>query len=379
MDFKPNEEQQAFAETAQALFADYCSDEQLRAHDASDAPFMQALWTQCVAGGLHTVVVDEADGGLGLGMTELMAVLERQGRALAPVPLWEQQFGAATVARFGSAAQRDGVVAPLVAGDALLAVSLAGLAQARGPGLNLLRSGDGWRLDGHAAAVPLGQQSRWALLVAAHAGAPRLVLVDLAADKVRSVAGVSQHHQSVADLSFDALALPADAVLAEPALAWLEPRAIACLAALQLGVTAQQLARSVQYLAERRQFERAIGSFQLVAGQMADGHIAVETLRSALWQLVYRIDAGQGVLPQALAVRVQACDAGHRTGHMAQHVHGGMGVDTTFHIHRFLFWSRALAVAQGGSDHHLAKLGDWLADNDTLGWKYDLAEDSAPH
>jgi hypothetical protein len=29
----------------------------------------------------------------------------------------------------------------------------------------------------------------------------------------------------------------------------------------------------------------------------------------------------------------------------------------------------------GGSEHHLALLGDWLADNDNLGWKYDSAED----
>ena len=378
MDFTLSEDQRAFADTAQALFADYCSDEQLREHDATAAPFMQSLWAQCVAGGLHTIVVDEAGGGLGLGLTELMAVLEQQGRALALVPLWEQQLGVAALLRFGSAALRARVVAPLIAGEALLALSLTGAADSRGPGLQLASSADGWRVDGHAAAVPLALQSRWALLAATHDDAMRLVLVDLAATGVNSVAGVSQHHQAVADLSFAAVQLPADAVLAEPGFSWLEPRAIACLAALQLGVTAQQLARTVQYVSERKQFERAIGSFQLVAGQMADGDIAVETLRSALWQLVYRIDAGQGALPQAFAVRVQANDMGHRSGHMAQHVHGGMGVDTSFHIHRFLYWSRALAVALGGSEHHLAKLGDWLADNDTLGWKYDLAEDTHP-
>ena len=172
-----------------------------------------------------------------------------------------------------------------------------------------------------------------------------------------------------------AVALGADAVLPAAAFAWLQPRAIAALAALQLGVTQQQLRRTVAYVSERKQFDRAIGSFQLVAGQMADGYIAMEALRSSLWQLVYRLDAGLGTQPQAHAVRALANDTGHRVGHMAQHVHGGMGVDVTYPIHRFLYWSRALAVALGGTEHHLAALGDWLADNDNLGWKYDLAED----
>ncbi|MDE2160568.1 MAG: acyl-CoA dehydrogenase, partial [Burkholderiales bacterium] len=143
---------------------------------------------------------------------------------------------------------------------------------------------------------------------------------------------------------------------------------------------AEQLQRTVQYLSERRQFERPIGSFQLVAGQMADGHIAVEALRSALWQLVYRLDAGLPAQPQALALRVLACECGHRTGHMAQHVHGGMGVDVSYPIHRYLYWSRALGAALGGSASHLERLGDWLADHDGLGWKYDLPEeDDATH
>ena len=77
MNFELGEDQRAFAEMANGLFADFCSDEQLRAHDVSGAPFMQALWQQCLAAGLHTMIVPEANGGLGLGMTELMAEIGR--------------------------------------------------------------------------------------------------------------------------------------------------------------------------------------------------------------------------------------------------------------------------------------------------------------
>jgi alkylation response protein AidB-like acyl-CoA dehydrogenase len=110
---------------------------------------------------------------------------------------------------------------------------------------------------------------------------------------------------------------------------------------------------------------------------MADTHIAVEALRTTLWQLAYRIDAGLPAPSEALATAWLACEAGHRIGHIAQHVHGGIGVDLTYPIHRFLYWSRGLSLALGGSAANLERLGDWLNDNDKLGWKYDLEEHQA--
>lgn len=378
MNFELTEDQRAFAEMASGLFADFCGDEQLRAHDVSGAPFMDALWRQCVAAGLHGVIVPEAQGGLGLGLTELMAVLQQQGRALAQVPLWEPQLALAALAQFA-----PGALAPVaqeaMAGQAPLALSMAALSQPRGASLRLApAAGGGWTLAGVVPAVALGGQARHALLAAQAPGEMRLVLVDLAQPGVQRTEGLSQHHQGLADLAFDAVPVGAERVLPAAATAWAEQRAIACLAALQLGVTEEQMRRTVDYVSERQQFGRAIGSFQLVAGQMADGHIALEALRTALWQLVYRLDAALGAAPQAWATRALANDTGHRTGHMAQHVHGGIGVDTTYPAHRFLYWSRALGAALGGTEHQLARLGDWLADNDNLGWKYDADEDNAP-
>ena len=379
MDFQLNEDQRAFAESAQQLFADFCGDDALRTHDASGQPFMRALWEQCVANGLHSMLVPESDGGLGLGMTELMAVLEQQGKALALVPLWEQQLVAATLARFAPPALRQPVLEQALAGSPL-ALSLSALSATGAATLKLRKSATGWQLNGAVPAVALGQLASHALLTALVDddvdGVMHLVLVPLQQPGVRRVEGMTQHHLGVADLYFEDIELSPDAVLAPAAVGWIEPRAIACLAALQMGVTQQQLRRTVDYVSERKQFDRVIGSFQLVAGQMADGHIALEALRTSVWQLVFRLDAGLGAAPQAWATRALANDAGHRVGHMAQHVHGGIGVDISYPIHRFLYWSRALNAVLGGTEHQLARLGDWLADNDNLGWKYDFAEDT---
>lgn len=377
MDFRASEDQQAFAAAAAALFAEHCDDDQLRAHDGSGEPYQRALWPACVETGLHGMLVPESAGGLGLGITDLIGVLEAQGRALALVPLWEHQLAAAAVARFGAETLQARTLPAAMDGSSLCTASLAALADPRGPSLHLARVAGQWQLTGHQAAVPLGGEARHALLGAELDGAARLVLVDLQHAGVTRMPGVDQHHLGVADLALDAVALADDAVLDVAAQAWFEPRAIACLAALQLGVSAEQLRRTVQHVSERQQFGRPIGSFQLVAGALADGHIGVETLRSALWQLAYRLDAGLGALPQALAVHAQFCALGHAAGLKAQHVHGGVGVDLSHPAHRFLFWSRALAVHEGSASQHLERLGDWLAGHDQLGWKYDLPEDAA--
>ena len=376
MDFQFNEDQRAIAEMAGSLFADLCTDDRLRAFDTSGEPFMADLWGKCVETGLHALAIPEEAGGSGLGMTELMLVLEAQGRGLGHVPLWRHQLAAATLARFGGEAGAA-IAAAAAEGTLMATLSLDGLGSVQGIALQARRDGDGWLLDGRVSAVPLAAEVCRAVLLADTDEGPRLASVDLRADGIDRVAGVFTHREAVADLRFAAHRLDADAVLPQAALPSLEQRAIAALASLQLGVSSEQVRRTVEYINERRQFDRAIATFQAVQMSMADAHIAIEALRSALWQLVYRLDAGLPSPSEALAVKVLACDCGHLVGHKAQHVHGGIGVDLTYPIHRYLYWSRALGITLGGSAATLERLGDWLANNDKLGWKYDLEEQQA--
>ena len=376
MNFQLSEDQQAIAEMADSLFSDHCHDDYMREWHSAGEGMMPALWALCVETGLHALAIPEAEGGSGLGMTELMLVLQAQGRGLAQVPLWRHQLAAATLAAFGLG-DTARLAAQAASGERLLSVSLEGLSAACGIELNATACAQGWQIDGKVAALALGEQAEAALVPVAVEGQVRLLLLDLTAASVQRAPGMSTHGEAVADVRVEGLRVTADRILPAAALAWLEPRAIAALAALQLGVSAEHIQRTVAYVSERQQFERRIGSFQAVQMSMADAHIALEALRSTLWQLCYRLDAGLPAPSEALATAYLACEAGHRIGHIAQHVHGGIGVDLSYPIHRFLYWSRALGSALGGSAASLERLGDWLSDNDKLGWKYDLEEHQA--
>jgi alkylation response protein AidB-like acyl-CoA dehydrogenase len=376
MDFELSEDQRAIAQMADSLFVDHCHDDYMRQWDTSGEPMMAPLWKLCIETGLQALAIPEEHGGSGLGMTELMLVLQAQGKALAQVPLWRHQLAAATLAHF-DAVGNAGWIAMAATGEALLSLSLDGLSSALGIELQANACADGWSITGRVAALSLGDQAHAALVAVQAEGQPRLLLLDLSAPEIQRVSAVLTHGEAVADLHIQGLTVNAGALLPAEAVDWLELRSVAALAALQLGVSEEQIRRTVAYLSERQQFERVIGSFQAVQMTMADNHIAVEALRTALWQLAYRIDAGLQAPSEALATAWLACEAGHRIGHTAQHVHGGIGVDLTYPIHRFLYWSRGLTVALGGSAASLERLGDWLNNNDKLGWKYDLEEHQA--
>ena len=360
MNFQMTEEQNSIVDMAARIFADFCTDERIQQFWSSDAAYDEALWQSLREGGLAALVLPENLGGSALGMTELCAVLECQGRHLGPVPLWSHQLAVAALARFAA----DGPVplegSGLAEATRLATLSLEGLHGARGLTLRAQAAADGWRLHGCAVAVPLAEQAVVAVLPAQTPAGVRLFAVDLTQAGIERTGGRLTHHEPAADLRI-AVSLPAAAVLDEEALDWLAPRVAACFGALQLGVAGGALQRVVTYTRERVQFGQPIGAFQAISQKTADCLIDVEALRSSLWQLVWRLDSGLDAVGSAGVVKAWTCDAGHRVTHAAQHMHGGIGVDVSYPIHRYTYWSRAIEIATGGISASRAALGQWLA------------------
>lgn len=361
MDFQITEEQQAIGAMAAGVFADFCSDEKIQQFWAGDAPFDAALWQSLREGGLTALILPEDLGGSALGMTELGVVLEVQGRHVAPVPLWAHQLAVAALARFAADDAARIHWPALTEARQIATLSLEGLRGGRGLALRAEPAAGGWRLHGRASAVPLAAQAAVAVLPAQTSGGVRLFAVDLSQAGIATIPGRMTHHEPAADLEFAGMPVPAGAALDEEALGWLDPRIAACLGALQLGVAAEALRRTVNYTCERRQFGQPIAAFQAISQKTADCLIDVEALRSSLWQLLWQLDSGLDATGSAAVVRAWTCDTGHRVTHAAQHMHGGIGVDISYPIHRYTYWSRAIEIACGGISANLAALGEWLA------------------
>ena len=132
------------------------------------------------------------------------------------------------------------------------------------------------------------------------------------------------------------------------------------LCAIQLGVAEEALRRTAEYITQRKQFNRPIATFQGVTMRAADAYIDIECMRSTLYQAAWRLSAGLSAGPEVAAARWWACRGGQRVVHTAQHLHGGIGSDVDYPIHRFFLWSKQLELMLGGASQQLARLGRML-------------------
>lgn len=379
MDFDLTEEQAAVRTLAAQVFADRATPERVRAVEQGRADGRGrangqgpvggtadrtdgALWHELAATGLLALPLPEEHGGAGLGLLELCALLREQGRATAPVPLWSALLAALAVSAHGSPAQRDAHLPGAADGSSRLALALEefGPAVAESPATRARHADTGMTLTGVKAAVP-GLAGATSVVVSATDadGRAGLYLVDPQCDGCATEPAETTDRHLAGHLTLDEA--PAVPLGGPAALPHLLDRTRTALAALQAGVAEGALTQAVHHLAVREQFGRPLGAFQAVAHQVADCYIDLEAMRVTLWQAAWLLDTGGEVGTAVEVAKWWADDAGQRVVHRVVHLHGGLGVDIEYPVHRNLLWGKQLAGTLGSPAADLDRLGALLS------------------
>lgn len=369
MDFSLTEAQRDLATLTRDI-ADALTHERLRAIESEQDRFDRTLWTQLAEADLLGIALPESVSGSGLGLLEQCSVLIELGRAVAPVPYVAAITQAASaVARFGDDRQRAEWAVPAVSGDTVLTAALAEETgdDPAAPGTTARRDGSGWRLSGTKTAVPAGGFADLILVPATTVDGLTVFLV------TPSDEGVVVVRQRIVDLDSEAMvelvdvALGPDRVLGTvgggaEVVEWLVTQGTIGLCAQQLGVAERALELTTEYARTRVQFDRPIGSFQAVAGRLADAYIDVEAIRLTLWQAAWRVAEGLPAETEVATAKFWAAEAGHRVAHTAVHVHGGMGIDLDHPLHRYFVAAKRIEFTLGGATVQLRRIGTALAD-----------------
>ena len=377
MDFNFSDDQNAIRELAYQIFTDRSSDEFLLAFSRTDETYDETLWQTLAEQGLLGVAIPESAGGTGFGLIELCLVLEEQGRRVAPVPLYASLvLGGLPIAEFGSEAQQQRYLPALAEGKAKFSAAIAelGMNAAVTTAVTAQRDGEMWRLDGSKAVVPDGAAADFILVPAQDGeGQQTVFVVDTGASGVTvTPVEIGLSGQRAAHLTLDGVSVSQDAVLGRPGqgaeiLEWLEQRANVSHCALQVGVTEEAMKRTAAFLGERKQFGVPLGTFQALAMRMADCYIDVEGIRSTYWLALWRLSEGLDARAEVRAAKWWACDAAHRIVSSTQHMHGGIGADVEYPIHRFFLMAKMISYSLGNASQQLSALGRLLAEDDTLG------------
>lgn len=364
MDARFTAEQDEIRRTLRDLLHKRCGPEELRAAVGTPAGHEPALWTALAEQlGLPGLALPEDCGGAGCSVTELALACEETGRVLAPSPLLATAvLTAPLLLALGTDAQRADLLPRIASGALTAALAVPGPALAtalgltgcdprgkwagggRAGGVQARQADGGWRLYGQVDQV-LDGHSAQLLVVAAHTGGftrSRVLLFLVRGD----AAGLTRVRRTALDATRPQARLqlrhtPAESLGSADAdlfsaLARLGDTAAACLAAEAVGAADRVLERTVEYVGQREQFGRPVGSFQAVKHRLADVYVQVQAARSAAYYAAWAAAHAETVGGLALAQALQALRSAAAEGIQ---LHGGIGFTWEHEAH--LYFKRA--------------------------------------
>jgi alkylation response protein AidB-like acyl-CoA dehydrogenase len=369
MDFSYTDEQNEVRELARKILGDLATNERLKDIESQQPVFDEQLWRELGRANLLGLAIDESHGGSEFGWFELCLLLQEIGRSVAPVPVYASLvLGALPLAQFGSSAQKAEWLPKLASGDAIFTGALIELDSNDVTQVETTaeRSGDEFQLNGEKTLVPAAQLAHRIVVPARHGNNIGLFLVDPKASGVTLEAQTTCDRQPYAHVTL-ASAIGerlGEAGTGSDALRWLADRATVGLCAIQLGVGERALEMTAEYARERVQFDRPIGSFQAVHQRAADAFIDMEAIRLTFLEAALLLaDGEQGPHVEAAieVAKYWAAEGGQFTAYACQHLHGGIGIDVDYPLHRYFIWSTQLEHTLGCASEQLQRLGTLLA------------------
>ena len=328
MRFDFTEDQHEIKRTASDLLASRSTPEKQR--EAAEAgEYDLALWGELAELGWPGVAVDEGLGGGGLGYVELAGLLEEAGYALLNGPFLSTAICAAAISEAGSDGQKEEWLARLASGEVTGALGIVGQIVP-----------DGASSDVVVLTEPDGQG---ASLIAGVGAMPSLSTID----PTRRY-GLAEGDLAAGD------PMPGDV-----------PRAVDIAAVLVsaelVGICRRALDMTVEYVKDRQQFGRPVGSFQAVQHRCAQMLLSTEGARAATYFAAWAADSDPERLPEAASIAKSAASkAGIEVTASAIQAHGGIGFTWEADVHWFFKRAQLDAAFLGSSSEHNQELTELI-------------------
>lgn len=370
MDFTLSEEQQMLVDTLKRFVEkDY---DPARRHQLanSEAGFSEENWQLFAELGLLGLMVPEEFDGMSGTASEILLVMEQFGRGLVLEPFLSSAVVCTSlVADTGSTEQRETILPALVDGSlrlALAALEPEGRFDLWHVATRAQSDNDGFVLDGHKAVVVNGASANRLIVSARTSGNTTdsdgisLFLVDAAAPgvSIRNFPGIDGSR--TAEIVFEGVRLQADALLGTLGEGFLPlekavDRGIAALCAEATGAMTKIIDITVEYLQTRKQFGKAIGSFQALQHRVADMLIATEQARAMTYCAAAGIDNNDRTERRRAisAAKAMIGRSGRFVAQQGIQLHGGMGMTDECAVGHYCKRLNCIDMTWGNEDHHL--------------------------
>jgi alkylation response protein AidB-like acyl-CoA dehydrogenase len=324
MRFDFTEDQHEIKRTAKDLLGSRSTPEKQR-EAAESGKYDLDLWRELAELGWPGVAVEEDHGGGGLGYVELAGLLEESGYSLLNGPLLSTVMCASAIAEAGSDGQKSAWLPKLCSGEATGAFGLAGEITADCAAADVIVLAD--RSSGSGRLIP---------------GADGEIA------ELKTIDPTRRYGLPAAGLAGEEI--PGDIA---PAL----DLASILVSAELVGICRRVLDMTIEYVKDRRQFGRPVGSFQAVQHRCAQMLLHTEGARAATYFAAWAADADRDRLPEAASLAKSAAStAGVEVTGSAIQAHGGIGFTWEADVHWFYKRAQLDAAFLGGSSFHNQRL-----------------------
>jgi len=314
-------------------------------------------WGALVDGGVTALPVPERLGGDGVGLPEVATVLTEAGRHGAVTPaLATLGLGVVPLLDLASEEQQDRFLAGVAKGGVLTAaLNEPGAALPDRPATTFVNG----RLSGAKVGVGYAEQADWMIVTADSA----VVVVSPRADGVRLVRTPTSNGSDECTVTFDGVAVGDADVLAGAGAHRVNQLALAAVGAYADGLVAGALRLTADYVANRKQFGKPLSTFQTVAAQLSDVYIASRTIDLAAKSVVWRLSEGRDADDDLDVLGYWVASQAPPVMQTCHHLHGGMGMDVTYPMHRYYSTIKDLTRLLGGPSHRLDLVGAQCSSN----------------
>jgi len=373
MDIGFSEEQELLRDTARKFLDSECPTKFVREMMATEHAVTDAFWHQLAENGWLGITYPEAEGGSGLGLVDLVVLMEEIGRAVMPGPYPATVLlGGAAIAAVGSPEQRREWLPRIAGGEVKATLALTepnARWDAAGITATAREARGGFTLTGAKMFVPDAHLAD-VLIVAARSrdGSTMedgvslfLVPKDAAGLTIRRLPSVDETRK-LCEVTLENVAVPGSALLGELHQGWAPlqqviDRAAVALSAEMCGAAQRVLDMTVDYAKLRVAFGKPIGIYQGVKHKCADMLVEIENAKSLTYYAAWAVDEGEADAPLAVSMaKAAASDAGRKVCAAGIQLHGGIGMTWEHDLQLYLKRAKADEVMFGDATWHRERI-----------------------
>jgi alkylation response protein AidB-like acyl-CoA dehydrogenase len=365
MDFTLSEEQEMVRKSARDFLADKCPKTYVKQMEMDEKGYSPALWKEMAELGWQGLALPEKYGGSGMGFLDLAILQEEMGRATLPSPFFATVIlGAMPILEFGGDKQKSGYLPGIAAGKTIVTMALNeadGSYEAGSIAVKAVADKNDYIINGTKLFVPDANVADYILCVARTSDENdkkkgiTIFIVPAKDSGIKCTLLKTITGDKLCEVTFNNVKVSKDNILGGIGKGWpivekVIERAAVIKCCDTVGVLQKALEMTLDYAKERKQFDKTIGTFQVIQHYLADMVTYVDGTRFVTYQAAWRMSKGLPSIRETAIAKAWSAEAYEWVITKSHQIFGAIGVTIDHDLHFYTTRGKTAQLSYGDAD-----------------------------